>query len=99
MDLYGPLVFVGLMTLCILGFHGGILFGVRFLRERNLIDIRVLPFIVDTLFGNLGTNYKLFYREYARVHGRQRALLALGVHFGCLLGFILFPFLAAMLSW
>jgi hypothetical protein len=93
-DPYGSLLFAAGLSLCVAGFHGGLLFGVRFLRRHELIDMRPPQFIHELLFGRLGTYYRLFYRAYGERHGRGRAKLLLAIHFAGGIGFVVFPFFA-----
>lgn len=94
MNAYGPLVFLGLMTLCVAGFHGGILYGVRFLRQQRLIDTGTFSSLFSFLSADIGPGYRLFYRAHAEAHGRPWTVLALCIHFGGLAGFLILLFLA-----
>lgn len=62
---------------------GGVFYGIRFLRRHELIDTRPAEFVSDTLFGSVGSRYKLFYTAHSAKHGRGITRLLLAVHFAC----------------
>ena len=64
-----------------IGYGGGIIYGLRFLRMNEVVDTRVPQFTSDMLFGKLGYNYKLFYFIHSKKYGKQKTLLLLILHF------------------
>jgi hypothetical protein len=54
------IMFITIWPLFAFGYGGGIVYGLHFLRKKDLIDTRVTQFVGDALFGRIGSNYKLF---------------------------------------
>ena len=74
------ILFVTIWPLFALGYGGGVLYGLRFLRMNELVDTRVPEFAQDSLFGKLGSNYKLFYYAYSEKHGKLKTTIFLAIH-------------------
>lgn len=64
------IIFIIVWIIAIIGYGGGILYGLRFLRSHEMIDMRVPEFTKDMLFGKLGHNYKLFYYVHSQKYGK-----------------------------
>ena len=93
LDVYRPLIFLGLMAVCVLGFHGGILYAVGFLRRHEIVDMRPLEFVAGTLFGRFGENYSLFHKAHSHLHGAALTRLLIAAHLFCAVAFWTLPFL------
>ena len=71
MEIDNFIIFIVVWPIFALGYGGGIVYGLRFLRENELVDTRVPEFVSDTLFGKLGSNYKLFYKAHCIKYGKS----------------------------
>ena len=74
-------LFVSIWPLFAVGYGGGIVYGLRFLRKNNLVDTLVPQFVGDMLFGRIGHNYKLFYQAHSHKYGKAKTWLMLAIHF------------------
>ncbi len=74
-------LFIAIWPLFAIGYGGGIVYGLRFLRKNNLVDTRVPEFVGDMLFGHIGYNYKLFYQAHSIKYGKSKTRLLLAIHF------------------
>jgi hypothetical protein len=74
------------------GYGGGLIYGMRFLRKNNLSDTRVHKFVGETLFGRIGQNYKMFYEEHGKRHGKTKTRLLLFLHMLSAFIVLVFPF-------
>ncbi len=83
-------LFLTLWPLFAVGYGGGLIYGMRFLRKNNLIDTRVQKFVGEALFGRVGENYKIFYEEHSKRHGKTKTRLLLFLHL--LSAFMVFAF-------
>jgi len=75
------LTFIILWPLFAIGYGGGIVYGLRFLRMNDLVDTRVPEFINASLFGKIGSNYKLFYYAHSQKYGKFKTKTLLAIHF------------------
>ena len=75
------IIFVIIWPLFAIGYGGGLIYGVRFLRINNLIDTRAPEFVRDITFGRLGKNYRLFYCVHSQRYGKLKTKILLVLHF------------------
>jgi hypothetical protein len=88
---YSFILFITIWPLFALGYGGGIIYGLRFLRKNELVDTRVAEFTEDMMFGGLGYNYKLFYYFHSKAHGKAPTIFLLAVHVICAIMVFVFP--------
>ena len=74
------ILFLIVWPIFIIGYGGGILYGLRFLRSHDMIDTRVPEYTKDMLFGSLGYNYKLFYYAHSQKHGKLKTISLMLYH-------------------
>ncbi len=86
------IMFITVWPLFAIGYGGGIIYGLRFLRKNDLIDTKVTQFVGDALFGRIGSNYKLFFQAHSQKYGKPKTIILLAIHLASAFMVFAFPF-------
>ncbi|RII25368.1 MAG: hypothetical protein CXR31_14335 [Geobacter sp.] len=84
-------LFLIIWALSAIGYGGGIVYGLHFLRKNTLVDTRVPQFVGDLILGRLGTNYKMFCFAHSQKYGTLLTKVMLTIHFASVLLVFVLP--------
>lgn len=88
---YSFILFITIWPIFALGYGGGIIYGLRFLKKNEFVDTRVIEFTKDMMFGSIGYNYKLFYYFHSKAYGKTLTIFLLAAHVICAIMVFVFP--------